>query len=208
MNTTRPEPELDDLDDLDLTTSVRRGAHRARPRVVTSLMPMVLVALAVVVVLFGAVALLGDTTTRQSAPGPAGVGTSSPDTSATSATNDATDSVTDPAVSPTTTDATTPTAEPEAPVDTSAQLAVLNATTRSGLAGAVTELLREEGWTVVSTDNFRDGAPPEATTVYYGSERLRTTAEVVAQDLGNAQVVESSAFPADVTVVLGQDYAG
>lgn len=206
MNTTGREPEqLDDLDDLDLQTSVRRGAHRARPRPLTSLMPVLLVAMAVVAVSFGAVTLLDGTPARRSAPGPADVGTSSPTGSATSPTTDpatdgASDGATDSATDPETT------TEPEAPVDPAAQLVVLNGTSRSGLAAGASERLREEGWTVVSTDNLRDDDPPEATTVYYGSDELRSTAQAVAEDVGDAQVEQSSIFPADVTVVLGEDY--
>lgn len=215
MNITNPgRQQLDDLDDLDLQTSVRRGAHRARPRPLTSLMPVLLVALAVVAVSFGAVTLLDGSPPRRAVPGPAEIGTSSPTGPATSptvdpATDDATDAATGPATdSETTVPTTDPTTEPETPVDTGALLAVLNATNTSGLAGGATARLREQGWTVVSTDNFRDGDAPEATTVYFASEELAATAEAVAQDLGGAQVEESTDLPADVTVVLGEDYEG
>jgi hypothetical protein len=103
---------------------------------------------------------------------------------------------------------TSSTAEQTAEVDRSAAITVLNATRRAGLATGVAATLRSAGWSVVSTGNYRQDAPP--TTVYYSGSALRATARAVSQDLpGAQQVVRSTRFgdPA-VTVVIGADYSG
>jgi hypothetical protein len=95
-----------------------------------------------------------------------------------------------------------------AEVDRSAAITVLNATNRAGLATGVAATLRSAGWSVVSTGNYRQDAPP--TTVYYSGSALRATARAVSDDLpGAQQVVRSTRFGDQaVTVVIGADYSG
>jgi hypothetical protein len=103
---------------------------------------------------------------------------------------------------------TSSSAEPTAQVDRAAPVTVLNATGRAGLATGVAATLRSAGWSVTSTGNYRQTAPP--TTVYYAGSRLRATARAISEDLpGTQRVVRSTQFgDAVVTVVIGADYSG
>lgn len=195
----------DEFDDLPATQG-RRGAHRARPNPVLAMVPVLLVVVAVVAVVVGAMTLLGDTAPDTATPAgneaPLEEGTAAPQPSAPEGTAPAPQQ---PTVEPT----TAPTGEepePEPTVDTSVPVTVLNGTSTSGLAAGAAERLTGEGWTVAGTDNYRAGPTPP-TTVYYPSEELAATAEAVADDLGGAATELSDAFDAaTLTVVLGEDY--
>ncbi|WIE64490.1 LytR C-terminal domain-containing protein [Curtobacterium sp. MCLR17_036] len=85
---------------------------------------------------------------------------------------------------------------------------VLNGTTTSGLAARASTALTGAGWQVASTgDAGTTGST--ATIVYYQQAAQAAVAQGVAKQLGVTAVQQSSAFPnADVSVVLGADYAG
>lgn len=83
---------------------------------------------------------------------------------------------------------------------------VYNATNRSGLAGNASDRLEAAGFTDVSALNW-DGDDPAASIVYYATADDITTAQLVAQTLGIAQVVESATeAPEGIVVVLATDY--
>ncbi|WIJ44950.1 LytR C-terminal domain-containing protein [Curtobacterium citreum] len=85
---------------------------------------------------------------------------------------------------------------------------VLNGTSTTGLAAKGSAALRNAGWQVRSTGDAGTTGTT-ATIVYYQQESQAAVAEGVAQALGVSAVQQSAAFPnADVTVVLGADYAG
>lgn len=211
-----PRDEFDDVEPGD----GRRGAHRARPNPVLAMVPVLLVVVAVVALVVGAMTLLGgngpDVATRVSEPTGTSTetagsptsegGTTTPGTPAPTATDAPTDAQTG-----TPTDAQ-PEPEPEppteepAPVDRSVGVRVLNGTTTAGLAGGAAEVLGADGWTVTEVDNYRAGPTPP-TTVYYADETLAATAEALADALGGAATELSDAFGGGgLTVVLGEDY--
>ena len=85
---------------------------------------------------------------------------------------------------------------------------VLNGTSTTGLAAKGSTALRNAGWQVRSTGDAGTTGTT-ATIVYYQQPEQQAVAQGVAKALGIATVEQSAAFPnADVTVVLGADYAG
>lgn len=104
-------------------------------------------------------------------------------------------------------DASSPAAA--APTDQGATtLVVLNGTTTTGLAANASRKLTTAGWTVTSTgDAGTTGST--ATIVYYQQASQAALAQGIATSLGVTAVQQSAAFPnADISVVLGADYAG
>ena len=104
-------------------------------------------------------------------------------------------------------DASSPAAA--APTDQGATtLVVLNGTTTTGLAANASTKLTTAGWTVTSTgDAGTTGST--ATIVYYQQASQAALAQGIATSLGVTAVQQSAAFPnADISVVLGADYAG
>lgn len=192
-----------DADQLRTPDRPRSGAHRPRRSGLRDVVPALLVVLAVLGVAVGVWQLnratVGTITTSRGPidPGVAG-GAASP--SATPSGSASPSGQASPLA--------TPTAPASGSVDHATPLAVLNATTRSGLAAHAARILRGAGWTVTRTGNYRSQSPP--TTVYYSSADQQATAAAVAADLGgNPAVTQSSQFPAGaITVVLGSDYAG
>jgi hypothetical protein len=104
----------------------------------------------------------------------------------------------------------TATAEPTA--DPSAQasdltITVLNGTTTAGLAATGTATLENAGWQIDSDGNASTKGAT-STIVYYQSDDQAAIARGIVKTLGVGSVQKSAAFPnADVTVVLGADYA-
>lgn len=203
---TQPYPS-DEFDRLDESTG-RRGAHRARPSLLAAALPAALVAVVVVAVLVGVTTLLGSRPPQSAATAGFETPTTSETGSPTSEPSDTPSS--EPTDGPTDEPSDTPTEEateePEAEVDRSAAVAVLNGTKTSGLAAQAARQLKNDGWNVVRTDNYRDRTVP--TTVFYADSDLRPTAEAVAADLGGAHVEQNRAVTDSVTVVLGADYSG
>lgn len=87
-------------------------------------------------------------------------------------------------------------------------LVVLNGTTTAGLASKATAALTAAGWKVTSSGNAGTTGTT-GTIVYYQQESQAAVARGIAKSLGVTAVQQSAAFPnADVSVVLGSDYAG
>ncbi len=85
---------------------------------------------------------------------------------------------------------------------------VLNGTTTTGLAARASTALTTAGWKVTSTGDAGTTGTT-ATVVYYQQPAQAAIAQGIAGTLGVTAVQQSAAFPnADVSVVLGADYAG
>lgn len=84
---------------------------------------------------------------------------------------------------------------------------VFNATTTTGLAGRVAEKLRAQSFSDVSAGNS-PGVNQSVSTVYYGSEDAKATAQAIATQLGIQNVVMDSSVPGGdgVAVLLQTDY--
>jgi hypothetical protein len=105
-------------------------------------------------------------------------------------------------------------ASPSAPAAAAASdqgattLVVLNGTSTSGLAANGSAKLTAAGWKVTSTGDAGTTGSTQ-TIVYYQQESQAALAQGIAQSLGVTAVQQSAAFPnADISVVLGADYAG
>jgi len=99
---------------------------------------------------------------------------------------------------------TTPAEEPAAPAPVlTTPVAVLNAAGIGGIAGEQAAKLTAAGFTAVTTGN----ADPteDDSTVFYTSEDLRPTADLVAQTLGLTEVVLLAADEPGITVQLVSD---
>lgn len=91
------------------------------------------------------------------------------------------------------------------PANMAAAIEVLNGAQISGLAGEQADKLTAAGFTAVTSGNFSGTAPPDS-TVYYASEDLVTTAQLVASTLGLTTVTLSATDAgAGITVVLTSD---
>lgn len=200
MNRTFPPDEFD----VDDPGTGRRGAHRARPNPLVAVVPLVLVTVAVVAIIVGAMTMLGGTPTPS-----AGVPDAGDDLTTQSETEPAESPTEEPPAEETPVEEPpveeTP-AEPEATVDPSLPVTVLNGTQTSGLAGTAAEQLTGAGFNVVTIDNFREGTPP-ATVVYYSAEEGSATAAAIAEELGGMQTELDAARGDGVVVILGADYA-
>jgi cytoskeletal protein RodZ len=99
-----------------------------------------------------------------------------------------------------------PSASKEAPVLNKAQgVAVYNAAGTAGLAGRVSSLLQNDGWTLGQVGNWA-GAPQQASRIFYAGEAQRTNAEALGTLLGVPTLVSSQEFQVPLVVVLGPDY--
>jgi hypothetical protein len=99
--------------------------------------------------------------------------------------------------------------EPVAPiVDGTLAVTILNGTENVGLAGRVGEAAVAGGWNVATQANA-SASDFATTTVYYADPAYEAAALGLAELLGGASVELSTSFPgADLTAVLGTDYAG
>jgi hypothetical protein len=97
--------------------------------------------------------------------------------------------------------------EPAPTADLAADVRVLNASNRSGLAASAASDLEDAGFTSVTPGNGNAGGLQQ-TTVFYGSADLAPTAQQVADALGIANVVEDAGTaPEGVVVLLLADFA-
>ena len=112
------------------------------------------------------------------------------------------------AASATPTPTPTPTIVPT--VNPALSVNVLNGTAKEGLAASVGEKLKAAGWKVGALANA-DKTDLAETIVYYGDPANQAAALGVAQSLPGATIQQSTAFSdtgADITVVIGANYAG
>jgi hypothetical protein len=171
----------------------RRGAHRARPNPLTSVLPVVAGMAVVVLVVVGAFTLLGDRGTDSSV---GAAPTTQPSASSSAA----------PSASASTPAATgSPSADPGAAVDKTIELRVLNSTSTGGLAAKFSEQVETDGWTVATTgDSNQRGL--ETTLVYYGKSSQKPSADALVDALGFGKTKKSAGNAGDgITIVLGED---
>ena len=83
------------------------------------------------------------------------------------------------------------------------QLVVLNGSGRAGIAGQVSELLRQYGYTVVSTGNADHFNHP--TTLVMTAPRNAQRVKPLAEFLG-ASIQEVEGAGSEVTVIIGKDF--
>lgn len=177
----------------DVADGPRVGAHRGLPRRGRGWITVAWAALAcVVLVVIGIVALeVANDSTKFTDTGNSGAAASA---SASAGTSSATP------------DATAPTAAPSDQAK-GMTLTVLNGTRTAGLAATGTATLENAGW-VVASDGNAGSTGATQTIVYYRTDADAAVARGIVKTLGVGTVAKSSAFPnADVTVVLGTDYA-
>ncbi len=178
-----------------------RGVHRAPRSAWSRWWPYLLVVVLVPALAWGVVTFLAREGRLPDLPiGTAGPSEQSP---SPSAGESGTAGATTPAPAPTPTDvAPTPT---EAAPALGTPVSVLNGAGVAGLAARTADKLTAAGFTAVTPGNAT-GSTPVASTVFYGSEDLRSTAELVARTVG-VQAVQLS--PADagsgIVVVLRTD---
>jgi hypothetical protein len=172
-----------------------RGVHRAPRSAWSRWWPFLAVIVVVPLVAWGAVTVLAQ-------------GGHLPDLGASgSQTQDAGTGPTDAATPPPTSAApTTPAAAPTTPAAKQAVLttpvSVLNGSKINGLAGQVGSKLTGAGFTAVTTGNST-ATTPAASTVFYGSDALKATAELVGQTIHVSNVVMSPTdAPNGIVVVL------
>ena len=101
----------------------------------------------------------------------------------------------------------TPTITPA--VNPALTLIVLNGTSKAGLAADATTTLKAAGWQNITPANA-SSTNVKKTMVYYGDPKNVSAALTVSQELAGAPIQETQDFAAtgaDITVVLGEDYA-
>ena len=193
----------------------RRGAHRAPRQTLAVVVPSV-VAVVLVLALVGALYLLLGTRDGRDVAGPATV---SPRPSAPTSPGSPTPGVSTPpapTTTPTASVTSPPTTRPATPSPGATtdqavprpSVVVLNQSREAGLAGRVADMLREAGWTVAATGNFRGTVV--ATTVYYPSG-LADAAAALAADLpgpDRIRPVFGNLSTTRLTVVLTSSYPG
>jgi hypothetical protein len=205
MSTTRP-PAFDDRFATPVEAS-RRGAHRARPSALTTVLPVAAGLAVVSLVGFGAWALTGQDSNS---------GTVAAASTASPARNTAAAVVPSPSLrqqSPTSAaPSTPPSSSPASPATTSAGAAgrtlpvvVLSSVTTQGLAKRQAQTLEHAGWTVSRTGNatLRNLS---TTRVYYATSTDKPAAQLLLSDLGYGVLMRSATIAANgLTIVLGTD---
>ncbi|GAB6900456.1 LytR C-terminal domain-containing protein [Kineosporia succinea] len=217
MTATRP-PGYDDRSAAPVEAS-RRGAHRARPKAVAAILP-VIAGFAVVVLVIGAVYTVagnrGDT--KNSAAGqslsededtkatPAASASASADAGGAAGDDTGTGSDAEETTGAEDGDGTgSGTDETASDVDKSTKLVVLNSLGVAGLAGKYQDQLEGEGWTVSRTDNSANRDLP-VSKIYYNDAASKATAQAVKKSLGLGELsLNASVNPGFITVVLGSD---
>jgi len=177
-----------------------RGVHRAPRSAWSRWWPFLAVLVVVPALAWGAVTVLangGFTLPGSGAPTPRTTTTTGAATTPAGATPTGTSTETPPAAVQTT---------PEAPPpDLTAPVNVLNGAGISGLASRMVAKLTTAGFTSVQANNF-SGKTPVASTVFYATEDLRSTAELVGKTLGvTAYVMSPAEAGTAITVVLRTD---
>lgn len=188
-----PPDEFDAPPDLDAP----RGVHRAPRSAWSRWWPYLLVLVLVPALAWGVVTFLAREGRLPDLP----IGTAGPsDQSSEPVTGEtgAGETMTE-APPPTPTDVATTATQAAPAMDT--PVSVLNGAGVAGLAARTADKLTAAGFTAVTPGNA-DGSTPVASTVFYASEDLASTAQLVARTVGVEAVVLSPADAGDGVVVL------
>lgn len=177
-----------------------RGVHRAPRSAWSRWWPFLAVIVIVPLVAWGAVTLLAQRGQLPDIPGVAGTSTEEatapPSDPESTAPTDTTTS-TEPPAQETTAAAPQP--------DLAVPVSVLNGAKINGLAKKISDQLAAAGFTAVTAGNTSESTPA-ASTVFYGSDDLAATAQLVASTINVTAVVQSpSDAPSGITVVLRSD---
>ena len=187
-------PYADDEFDAPSGPDVPRGVHRAPRSAWSRWWPFLVVILVVPAIAYGLVTFAS----RDNSP-------STPESSATSKAP----ASSSPSKSPSGDASKEPTAsdeptsdEPTAEVALATPVTVFNAAGISGLAAGTVTDLKGAGFTNVTAANFV-GTKPDVSTVYYASDDLKPTADLVAETIGIDTVTLSESDADDgVSAVL------
>ena len=96
--------------------------------------------------------------------------------------------------------------EPTAPVlNKAVGVAVYNAAGTAGLAGRVSSVVQNDGWTLGPVGNWT-GAPQQTSVIFYAGAAQQANAEALATLLGIPTLVDSQEFQVPLVVVLGPGY--
>jgi cytoskeletal protein RodZ len=187
-----------------------RGVHRAPRSAWSRWWPFLVVLVVVPALAWGAVTLLAQQGRLPDLPGGTPSGEVSEETtpSQTTETTEGGEASTPPAepTEPTATEPTTTQTTPAtaAPV-LSTPVSVLNGAGISGLAGRTADKLEAAGFTAVTPGNATSKTPV-ASTVFYASADLESTARLVAQTIGvDAVALSPDDAGQGITVVLRSD---
>lgn len=177
-----------------------RGVHRAPRSAWSRWWPFLAVVVIVPLVAWGAVTLLAQRGQLPDIPGVAGTSdeqTTAPPTDAAGEQPTAGTTTSAPPAEATTSAAPQP--------DLSVPVSVLNGAKINGLAKKISDQLAAAGFTAVTAGNTSESTPA-ASTVFYGSDDLAATAQLVASTIKVDAVVQSpSDAPSGITVVLRSD---
>ncbi|MET3720882.1 MULTISPECIES: LytR C-terminal domain-containing protein [unclassified Arthrobacter] len=94
---------------------------------------------------------------------------------------------------------------PAAVLDKAQGVAVYNGAGTAGLAGRVSAMVRNDGWTLGPVGNWT-GAPRQNSAIYYSGAAQQPNAEALATLLGIPTLVNSQEFQVPLVVVLGPGY--
>lgn len=196
MTATRP-PGYDDRSAAPVEAS-RRGAHRARPKAIAAILPVIAGVVVVFLVIGAVYTVIGKSDTPAT------------NTTAKDALEDEADSTANPEASAggstkgSDADPSKPAATSKA--DKSIEIIVLNSLDVQGLATSYQTKLEGKGWTVADTDNSNN-RDLEVTKIYYEDADMKPTASAVRKAIGGfGKLTEDPDLnPGKITVVLGQD---
>lgn len=194
MTATRP-PGYDDRSAAPVEAS-RRGAHRARPKAIAAIFPVIAGVVVVLLVIGAVYTVIGK---KDSTP--------TTNSAAKKALEDEANSTANPDAGGGTKASSTGKASATSKADKSVKVIVLNSLNVQGLATSYKDKLEAKGWTVDYTDNSttRDLA---TTKIYYEDADLKATAGGVRKAIGGIGELSTKGIDikaGEITVVLGQD---
>ncbi|MGO4188681.1 LytR C-terminal domain-containing protein [Pseudarthrobacter sp. TAF60_1] len=111
----------------------------------------------------------------------------------------------EPSASPEASASPSATEKPAATLNKAQGVAVYNAAGTGGLAGRVSSVLQNDGWTLGQVGNWA-GAPQQTSRIFYAGEAQRANAEALGTLLGIPTLVNSQEFQVPLVVVLGPGY--
>jgi len=98
----------------------------------------------------------------------------------------------------------TPTTDTAA-VDKTTPVAVYNGAGVSGLASRVSSTVQGDGWVLSDVGNWQ-GAPQQASAIFYNGPAQKGNAEALGKLLGITELLDTAEYQVPVVVVLGPGY--
>jgi hypothetical protein len=192
MTATRP-PGYDDRSAAPVEAS-RRGAHRARPKAIAAIFPVIAGVVVVLLVIGAVYTVVG----KKDAP--------VTNSAAKKALEDDANSTANPESSGGAKASSTGKASATSKADKSIPVIVLNSLDVAGLATSYKTKLEAKGWTVSKTDNSSN-RDLSTTKIYYEDADAKATASAVRKAIGGIGDLtkDANVNPGSITVVLGAD---